>query len=38
MKTILLIFIVSFIFSPEVRNITSNTLHTAADIIQNDGN
>jgi hypothetical protein len=34
MKTILLIFAVAFILSPGVRNVTSNTLHTAADIIQ----
>ena len=33
-KTILLIFVVAFILSPGVRNITSNTLHTVADIIQ----
>ena len=33
MKTILLIFIVAFILSPGVRNTTSSTLHTVADII-----
>jgi hypothetical protein len=33
-KTILLIFVVAFILSPGVRNITSTTLHTVADIIQ----
>jgi hypothetical protein len=33
-KTILLIFTVAFILSPGVRNVTSNTLHLAADIIQ----
>jgi len=32
-KTILLIFTVAFILSPGVRNITSATLHTVADII-----
>jgi hypothetical protein len=32
-KTILLIFIVALVFSPGVRNITSNTLHTVADVI-----
>jgi len=34
MKTILLIFAVAMILSPGVRNITANTLHTVADIIQ----
>ena len=33
-KTILLIFTVAFILSPGVRNVTANTLHTVADIIQ----
>jgi hypothetical protein len=33
-KTILLIFAVAFILSPGVRNITSNTLHTVADVIR----
>jgi len=33
-KTILLIFTVAFILSPTVRDVTSNTLHTVADIIQ----
>ena len=33
-KTILLIFAVAFILSPGVRNTTSSTLHTVADIIQ----
>jgi len=33
MKTILLIFVVAFILSPGVRNTTSTTLHTVADII-----
>ena len=33
-KTIALIFAVAFVLSPGVRNITSNTLHTVADIIQ----
>jgi hypothetical protein len=32
-KTIALIFAVAFILSPGVRNITSQTLHTVADII-----
>jgi len=32
-RTILLIFVVAMIFSPGVRNITANTLHTVADII-----
>jgi hypothetical protein len=32
-KTILLIFTVAFLLSPAVRNVTSNTLHTVADII-----
>jgi hypothetical protein len=32
-KTILLIFIVALTLSPGVRNITSQTLHTVADII-----
>ncbi len=32
-KTIALIFAVAFILSPGVRNTTSNTLHTVADII-----
>jgi len=33
-KTIALIFIVALFLSPGVRNITANTLHTVADIIQ----
>jgi hypothetical protein len=33
-KTILLIFTVAFILSPGVRDITAQTLHTVADIIQ----
>ena len=33
-KTILLIFTVAFILSPGVRNMTSQTLHTVADMIQ----
>jgi hypothetical protein len=33
-KTILLIFAVAFILSPGVRNTTSSTLHTVADIIR----
>jgi len=33
MRTIILIFAVAFIFSPGVRNLTANTLHTVADII-----
>lgn len=32
-KVITLIFIVSFILSPGVRNLTANTLYTVADII-----
>ncbi len=36
MKTILLIFVVAFLLSPGVRNITANTLHTAADIISSN--
>ena len=32
-KVFTLIFIVSLIFSPAVRNITAQTLHTVADII-----
>lgn len=32
-KVIALIFIVSFILSPSVRNLTANTLYTVADII-----
>ena len=32
-KTILLIFAVAFILSPGVRNTTSSTLYTVADII-----
>jgi len=32
-RTIALIFIVAFILSPGVRNTTSTTLHTVADII-----
>jgi hypothetical protein len=32
-KTFLLILIVALFLSPGVRNITSNTLHTLADII-----
>jgi hypothetical protein len=35
-KTILLIFIVAFILSPGVRNLTANTLYTVADIISTD--
>lgn len=33
MRTITLIFVVAFIFSPSVRNFTANTLYTVADII-----
>lgn len=33
MKVITLIFIVSFMLSPSVRNLTANTLYTVADII-----
>ena len=33
MKTILLIFVVALFLSPGVRNITSHTLHTVADLI-----
>jgi hypothetical protein len=33
MRTIILIFAVAFVFSPEVRNATANTLYTVADII-----
>jgi hypothetical protein len=33
MKTIFLIFVVALFLSPGVRNITSATLHTVADII-----
>ena len=35
-KTILLIFAVAFILSPGVRNTTSTTLHTVADIISSN--
>jgi len=33
MKVIALIFVVSFILSPSIRNLTANTLYTVADII-----
>ena len=36
MKVITLIFIVSFILSPGVRNLTANALYTVADIITTD--
>ena len=37
-KTILLIFTVAMILSPGVRNMTANTLRTAADIISPSSN
>lgn len=33
MRTIILIFAVAFIFSPNVRTFTANTLYTVADVI-----
>lgn len=33
MRTIILIFLVAFVFSPGVRNTTANTLYTVADLI-----
>jgi hypothetical protein len=33
MRTITLIFVVAFIFSPGVRNLTANALYTVADVI-----
>lgn len=33
MRTVTLIFVVAFIFSPSVRNLTANTLYTVADLI-----
>lgn len=33
MKTIFLIFAIVFVFSPNVRNMTANTLYTVADMI-----
>jgi len=33
MKVLTLIFIVALLFSPSIRTLTSNTLHTVADLI-----
>ena len=36
MRMITLIFVVAFIFSPSVRNMTADTLYTVADIISSN--
>ena len=33
MKVVALVFIVALVFSPGMRSVTANTLHTVADVI-----